>query len=57
MVGPWKRKWIDIYWESHLVHNIELKEAPLVRYQVENLMVKNWEILLLRYVPLMIFQV
>ena len=29
----------DIHWKSHLVHNLKLREAPLVRYQVNNLRV------------------
>ena len=41
-LGLGQEKWIYIHWESHLVHNLELREAPLVRYQVDNLSVQNW---------------
>ena len=31
---------MDIYWESHLVQNMELREDPLLRYQVDNFRVQ-----------------
>ena len=39
-----------------MVNNLDLKEAPLVIYKVENSRVQNWESLVLRYAPLMICQ-
>ena len=38
---------MDIHCEIHLVHNLELREAPLVNplvlFQVDNLMVEFWK--------------
>ena len=42
----------DLRWESHLFHNLELREAPLVRYQVDNLGFQNWESLLVQNMEL-----
>ena len=42
----------DIHWESQLVQNPELSEAPLVRCQVENLRVQNLDILLVKNIEL-----
>ena len=38
------------------MHNLELREAPLVRYQVDNLREQNLESLVLRHDHLVIFQ-
>ena len=56
-LGLGQEQWMDCHWESHLVQNIDLREAPLVRYQVENLRVQNYESLVLRYAPSVICQV
>ena len=37
---------MDIHWERHLVHNMDMREAPLVICQVEKLRVHHWESLL-----------
>ena len=34
------------------MQNMELREAHMVRYQVDNLRVQNWESLLLRNAPI-----
>ena len=34
-LGLGQDKLMDIHWESRLVQNLELREAPLVRYQVD----------------------
>ena len=34
-----------LHWESHLVKNMDLREAPLVIFQVEKLGVQHSEIL------------
>ena len=52
-----KEKWLNIHWESHLVHNIYLREVPLVIYQVENLRLNNRESMVLRYSLLVICKV
>ena len=36
--------------------NLDLREAPMVIYQVENLQVHQWEILLLSYDHILICQ-
>ena len=41
-----------LHWESHLVQNIELKEAPLVICKVDNLRVRHWESLLVKNMEL-----
>ena len=43
---------MDIHRQSHLVHNLEVIEAPLVIHQMENFRVQRWESLVLRYVRL-----
>ena len=49
---------MDIYWESHLVQNMDLREDPMLRCQVDkfrvHFFVKNME---LRQDPLVICQV
>ena len=56
-LGLGQEKWMDIQWESHLVKNLELREDTLLRYQVESFRMLNWESLILRYIPLVIYQV
>ena len=48
---------MDLHWESHFVQIMELRYAPMMMYQVENLRMQNWESLLMRYVPLLGYQV
>ena len=38
----------DIHWESHLVHNLELREVLLMIRLVENLRDHHWESLLVK---------
>ena len=41
-----------IHWESQLVKNLDLRESPMVRFQVENLRVRHWESLLVENLEL-----
>ena len=38
------------------MHNLELREAPLMIYKVENLRVKNWDSMELGYAPVVKLQ-
>ena len=42
----------DIHWESQLVHNMDLMEAPMVIWKVDNLRFQNWESLLFQNLEL-----
>ena len=43
---------MDLQWESHLVHNLDLREAPLVICKVENLRVQHGKSLLVQKLDL-----
>ena len=40
---------MDLHWESHFLHHLDLKKAPMVIYRVDNWRVQQWERLVLRY--------
>ena len=51
-LGMGQEKERDIHWEIHLMHNMELREDPLVICQVDNLRVNYWESLLVQNLEL-----
>ena len=51
-LGMGKGKGRYIYWESHLVKNMELIEDPLERCQVDNLRVMYCESILVQHLEL-----
>ena len=55
-IGSWRRNIYGYPLGVHLVQNMELPESPLVIYPVENLRVQNWGNLVLRHIPLVIWQ-
>ena len=47
-LGLGQEKLMDCHWESQLLQDMDIIEAPMVIYQMDKFRVQNWEILLLR---------